>query len=144
MSSASRPGAARGDGPPSRFVPGDVVAGRHRIVDQSLVKRRWLVVAITIVVWTLFSGWSGLLGFAFVFLSAFIQMVTLLRWGVVALVVSRIGASLCWLARASDWSAWWAEGAVMALVAFGLVAVLGAWSATAMSGPSREPVRSGA
>ncbi|MBD3221598.1 protein kinase [bacterium] len=112
------------------------------VVVQSLVRRRWLAVAITIVVWTLFSGWSGAVGFAFVLVSAAIQMVTLLRWGVVALVVSRVGASLCWLGRASDWSAWWAEGAVMALVAFGVIAVIGAWSATATSGPSREPARS--
>ena len=57
-------------------------------------------------------------------------MAVLLRWGLVAMVVSFIVAVLAWYARTTDWSALHAQAAVMATVVVALLAIYGMWAAT--------------
>jgi hypothetical protein len=59
--------------------------------------------------------------------------VALLRWGAVALVVTKITIDQCWLARAVDYGAWTAGGAVYAVVFLAVIALYGAWASTGRS-----------
>jgi len=99
------------------------------VVIRKFIRRRALALGVTLVVWTLMNGAGTPEGVAFNFITSVIMMILLLRWGVVAMVVSRIVLSLAWQARAADWGAWHAQGAVLVLAALCALAVYGAWAA---------------
>jgi hypothetical protein len=55
---------------------------------------------------------------------------------VVALIATHLVVSVAWIARASDWSAWHAKPAVMALVLAAALSVYGVWAAVGRSRPA--------
>jgi len=100
------------------------------VVIQSLVRRRKLALAITLVIWTLVAGPGTGIGLVVDVLLVVIGLVVLIRWGALAYVVSRLVLVICWNARAADWGAWHAEGALMGLGLLVLLAVYGWWAST--------------
>jgi len=99
------------------------------IVIRMMVKRRIPALILTLVVWTLIDGPSSTAGIALSLVTAMISMVVLLRWGVLALVTSFLLMWIGYGAQAADWSAWHAQGAVLALVIVVAVTLYGAWAA---------------
>ena len=100
------------------------------VVIRYLVKRRLPTLALTLVAWILISGDGQPHLLALGTVVAVLEMVVLLRWGVVALAVAKITTGLCWYARAGDWSAWYAEGPLLVLASLALLVIYGAWAAT--------------
>lgn len=99
------------------------------VLIRKLIRQRWLALLVTLIVWTLINGAGSPPQIGFSLLGAGIMMILLLRWGVVAMVVSRIVLSWAWQARASDWSVWYAQSAVLALVVLVGLIVYGTWAA---------------
>lgn len=106
---------------------------------QRWVKRRWLAVALALVVWVLMSGFSNLTGILVGLGGAVITMGVLLRWGVLAMVMAQVLTELMWHMRAVDYGSWTAQGATFALVLGVLFLVYGMWAAT--GGGVRAPSR---
>ncbi len=100
------------------------------VVIQRVVKRRWLAVALAVVVWTLIEGTGSPLWFGIELVRNALFMFVLLRFGILALVVANMAHALAFHSRAVDYTHWTSEGAVMAVVVIGLLAVYGAWAAT--------------
>jgi hypothetical protein len=100
------------------------------VVLRLLLKRAWPATALTVVLWPLMIGVAIGEDLAYAVAVSAISMVVLLRWGVVSLVVTHLVVSMGWIARASDWSAWHAKPAVMAVVFVGALTVYGVWAAT--------------
>jgi hypothetical protein len=100
------------------------------VVIQRVVKRRWLAVALAVVVWTLIEGTGSPLWFGIELARNALFMFVLLRFGILALVVTNMAHALAFHARAVDYTHWTSEGAVMAVVVIGLLALYGAWAAT--------------
>ncbi len=99
------------------------------IVIRMMVKRRILALVLTVIVWTLLRGPSSLTDLPFVLVSVAISLVLLLRWGVVAYLASLMFLQFGHYARAADWSAWYSQGAVLALVFILAFTIYGAWAA---------------
>jgi hypothetical protein len=99
------------------------------VVIRYLVKRRLPTLILTFVAWLLIAGDLQPPDLPIALAGTAVMMFVLLRWGVVALAVSNITASICWLARSADWSAWHAEGPLLALAALVLLTLFGAWAA---------------
>ena len=100
------------------------------VVVQALVRRRKLALAITLVIWVLVDGPDSGMGLGIGILVAAIRLAVLLRFGVVAFVVSWLVMAACWNARAGDWSAWYAEGALIGVGLLTALAAYGWWAAT--------------
>ncbi len=107
------------------------------VLMQALVKRRRWSVLLAVIVWTLMSGVGGLEQLLLNLVAAAILMTTLLRFGVMAMVVHQVVLGLAWQARVADWSAWYAEGPLIVLAALAVLAVYGAWAASAPGGRRR-------
>ncbi|MEN8008053.1 MAG: hypothetical protein ABFS42_13620, partial [Candidatus Krumholzibacteriota bacterium] len=99
------------------------------IVIRMMVKRRVPTLALTLVAWTLFHGPSSLESLLFILANVVISLIVLLRWGVVAYLISLVMTQVGFMARAADWSAWHSQGAVLALLVMVAFAVYGAWAA---------------
>ncbi len=113
-----------------------VVSFLSLVVAQSLVRRRKVALAITVVIWTIVAGPTSGLGLGVGILVAVIGLAVLLRWGALAYVISRLVLVICWETRAADWDAWYAEGAMVGVGLLVLLAVYGWWAAT---GRGTEP-----
>jgi hypothetical protein len=96
---------------------------------QQGVRRRRLAAGIALVIWTLVGGDLSPWGLAGHLVVAAISLWVLLRWGAVAMVTGRVVLELCWLARSADWSAWTAEGPLLALAVLTALTLYGAWAA---------------
>jgi serine/threonine-protein kinase len=99
------------------------------VVIQMMFKRRVLTLALTVAVWTLLHGPSSLEALLFILVNVGISLVVLLRWGVVAYLISMVMLQIGFIARAADWSAWHSQAAVLALLVVVAVTVYGAWAA---------------
>jgi hypothetical protein len=99
------------------------------VVLRLLVKRAWLAIALTVILWPFMDGVAIGEGLIYSVFVATISMVVLLRWGVVALVATNLISAVAWIARASDWSAWHAKPAVTAFVLVLAFAAYGVWAA---------------
>ncbi|MBE0567470.1 MAG: serine/threonine protein kinase, partial [Krumholzibacteria bacterium] len=110
------------------------------VVVRSLVRRRLPALALTLVVWVLISGSLQANTLWLAVVATALELAVLLRWGALGFVVNKLVQMLCWNARASDWSAWHAEGAVVVLGALVLLVLYGAWAAT---GGRRAPADPG-
>jgi serine/threonine-protein kinase len=99
------------------------------VVLRLLVKRAWPAVVLAVVLWPLMNGvWIGV-HMIYVVLTAAISMLVLLRWGIVAVILTNLVFSVAWIARASDWAAWHATPAVTALVLIVALTAYGVWAA---------------
>jgi hypothetical protein len=110
-----------------------VFAGVHvaaLVVIRSLVKRRWPTLMITFVFWLLIGGTFQMNLIWTTAAATALELFVLLRWGALAYVVARVTIGLCWNARVTDWSAWYAEGPLLVLASLALLIVYGAWAAT--------------
>lgn len=103
------------------------------VLIQRAVKRRWLAIAATILLWTVLDGFNDVESFVRALAFSVLLMILLLRWGVVSMVVALGTVSLAWRARAIDFGHWTAQGAVYATAAVALMALYGAWAATGRS-----------
>ncbi len=97
---------------------------------QHGTRRRWLALAITLAIWTLVGGDTSPWGLAGHLVVSAISLWVLLRWGAVAMVTGRVVIQICWLARSADWSAWTAQGPLLALGLLTLLVIYGVWSCT--------------
>jgi len=102
------------------------------------VKRRRLAAAIALVIWTLVGGDTSPWGLAGHLVVSAISLWVLLRWGVVAMVTGRVVLQICWLARSADWSAWTAQGPLLALGLLMVLALYGVWAATGRGASQRS------
>ena len=101
------------------------------VVIRRLVRRRLPALLLTYAVGLLMTGaGTGGVGTATAAIGTAIMLTVLLRWGVLALLVSQVTLSWCWLARVADWSAWYAEGPLLVLAALVALILYGAWAAT--------------
>jgi serine/threonine-protein kinase len=113
------------------------------VVLRLALKRPWLAAAVTVCVWPVVWG-TGLASvdrYLFEWLGAAVSLVVLLRAGVLTYVLASVVALLAGVAAVPDWSAWYAQGAVMAVTAAAAIAVYGVWAAVARSGA--DPPRGG-
>jgi hypothetical protein len=99
------------------------------VVLRLLVKRAWLAVGLAVLVWTVMLGAGSVERMIYGLVGSTILMAVLLRWGVVAMLVSSLITSLAWNARTTDWSAWHAQPAVISLVVVTVLAAYGLWAA---------------
>jgi len=99
------------------------------VLIRKMVHRIPLSLALTLLVWTFLKGPGTMSDIGFNLVSSIIMMVLLLRWGVVTLLISQIVLNLSWQTRATDWTAWYAESAVIILVALTMLTGYGVWAA---------------
>jgi serine/threonine-protein kinase len=100
------------------------------VVLRMMVKRPWLAIGLAVVVWTLIGGVESFEQFVYGLVTSSIMMVVLLRWGVVALLVAAVADRWAWSARSTDWSAWYSQPAIVALLIVTVVLLYAAWAAT--------------
>jgi hypothetical protein len=100
------------------------------IVFQRWVRRRWLAVALTVVVWAAMAGAGSWLSFANVFLLTTGYMIILLRAGVVAFVLAHLTYNFVWDARAVDYTHWTSDSAWMTTALVGGLLVYAVWAST--------------
>jgi hypothetical protein len=98
------------------------------IIFTKRIRIRWLALSLTVLVWTLLEVPGSLESVAFAALFSSILLFVLLRWGVLAFLVSQITVSFCYTARFSDLAAWHDQAARLALAALIALAVYGAWA----------------
>ena len=72
---------------------------------------------------------------------AVLSMVVLLRWGLVALIVTHVVARAGIIAPTLDWSAWYAKPAILATGLVVVLAAYGAWAAIGHGGSAAAPQR---
>ncbi len=99
------------------------------ILIRKMIRRRLPALGLALVVWTLLNGASDGVGIMISLLLSGIMLLLLLRWGVVALLVSRVVALLSWRSLAADWSAWSGQGTVLILGCLVALTLYGAWAA---------------
>ena len=99
------------------------------VVLRLLVKRSWLAVGLAMILWSLMGDVGSVKGLTYGIIGSAISMAVLLRWGVVAMLVVNLTAQTAWIARTTDWSAWHAQAAVMALVFVAALTIYGLWAA---------------
>ncbi len=99
------------------------------ILIRKVIRRRTVALLVTLLVWTLLNGASSGVGLVFGLLQAAIMLLLLLRWGVVAMIVSWVVLRLSSRALASDWSAWYGQSAVLILVVLAALTCYGVWAA---------------
>jgi hypothetical protein len=100
------------------------------VVLRLLTKRVRPAVVLTVLLWPLMNGVTIGEHMIYILISASISMVVLLRWGIVAMLMTNLVFSMAWFARASDWSAWHAKPAINVLVLMVALAAYGVWAAT--------------
>lgn len=99
------------------------------VLIRYLVKNRVVTIVLTLILWTLLTSPGNLTSVFLGLFSSGLFLFVLLRWGVVAMVTGRIALGMAWLARPVDLSSWYSQGSIMVVVALGILALLGAWSA---------------
>ncbi len=102
------------------------------VVLQYVIRRRWLALSLTLLVWAVVYGdgatsWGN---FVVNVVAASILLALLLRFGAVAYVVAMAAMQVGWHARVADWSAWYAEGPLMGVLVLGAFVLYGYWAAT--------------
>ena len=107
------------------------------VVSHYFLRRRWLTLALTVVIWTVILGIGSPQAIVFHLGASLLMLAVLLRWGIVALVVMNTAIPLGWLARCTDLSAWYAQGAILSLMTFAALAAYGVWAATATGGAAQ-------
>lgn len=100
------------------------------VIVRQVVKNRTATLALTLILWTVLVGGDSIEGVPIDVGATALIMTVLLRWGVVAFTLLNAVTTLALLARCTELSAWYAQGAVMALVAALALAVYGVWAAT--------------
>ncbi len=108
------------------------------ILIRKMIRSLPLALTVTLFLWTILIGAHNPESAFFSFVSSAIMMIVLLRWGVVAMVISRIVVNLAWRAQAADWSAWHSQSAALILALFAGLVVYGVWAAI---GDRREQVK---
>lgn len=101
------------------------------VLVRFLVKKPAIAVVLTLAVWTLLAAPGNPTAAVLALGSAGISLAILLRWGVVAFIVQRMALHVLWNARPLDMDSWYSQGSVLLVGALALLAVYGAWAATA-------------
>ena len=100
---------------------------------QRWVGRRWLAIGLALLVW-IFLGGAGSLTWLLIYLGgAGLTMFALLRWGVLAMVMTEITIEMMWYVRAVDYGHWISQGAVYGLVLMVAFVLYGVWASTGRS-----------
>jgi serine/threonine-protein kinase len=108
------------------------------VVLRLVTKRAWPAVLLAVILWPLMIGTTTVEGMIYSVAGAAISMVVLLRWGIVALILTNLFASVAWIARTSDWSAWHATPALTTLVLVVALVAYGVWAASGGRSPAFE------
>jgi serine/threonine-protein kinase len=101
------------------------------VAGRLLLRSKWQAFAASVVLWVILGGRDPEVGLPYLVLSISFLLLVLLRHGLVALVVARAAVNVAGLARAADWSAWHAQGSLLAVAAFAALAGYGYWAAVA-------------
>ena len=102
-----------------------------------LARRQWLAVAIAYLLWSVLGlrtlPAEARIGFEliFLFIGAAITIVLLLRFGLVAVMVSTTLRKLYEIAATPDWTAWHSQPALLCLAFVAALAAYGCWAASA-------------
>lgn len=101
------------------------------VVLRLLVQRTWLAAGLNVILLSLIqmTGTLSTMGMIGLLIATVVSMAVLLRWGIVAYLVANLTSRLIGIGRTTDWSAWHAQAANMALALVVALAIYGAWAA---------------
>jgi hypothetical protein len=106
------------------------------VLGRMALRRPWPAVIATALVWVAMGGVvqetlaTSIIQIVSGALFTGVLLTLALRQGVLALMVSMFATELALMARASDWQAWHARPALLALFVFGLLVAYGYWAVT--------------
>ncbi len=105
---------------------------------RSAFKRSGVAIALAVLLWPLIWSASSPVGYAVGVIVAILEVVVLMRAGIVALILAMVVWRWTFYATVPDWSAWYAQAAGMAVAAAVLVAVYGFWASIAGGRPAGD------